>query len=178
MKFRLVILAIIVLTLSCAMYVVSAQQSDEEVRGVFLSSRPKTTNPNPPPRRRHQPPRNQNTSAAKNTNTARNTNASVVNVNAAVSNKNSSNAPVQAIALGYTMFMRDVNGRAVRIDPTREFHNGDRIRISLEPNIDGYLYVFHIEGDGQPEMIFPDARLEGGENWVEAHVPLDVPSNL
>jgi hypothetical protein len=27
--------------------------------------------------------------------------------------------------------------------PTREFHNGDRIRISLEPNIDGYLYVFH-----------------------------------
>ena len=25
------------------------------------------------------------------------------------------------------MFMRDVNGRAVRIDPTREFHNGDRI---------------------------------------------------
>jgi len=160
------------------MYVVSAQQSDEEVRGVFLSSRPKTTNPNPPPRRRHQPPRNQNTSAAKNTNTARNTNASVVNVNAAVSNKNSSNAPVQAIALGYTMFMRDVNGRAVRIDPTREFHNGDRIRISLEPNIDGYLYVFHTEGDGQPEMIFPDARLEAGENWVEAHVPMDVPSTV
>jgi hypothetical protein len=27
-------------------------------------------------------------------------------------------------------------------------------------------------------MIFPDARLEGGENWVVAHVPMDVPSNL
>jgi hypothetical protein len=76
------------------------------------------------------------------------------------------------------MFMRDVNGRAVRIDPGREFHPGDRIRISLEPNVDGYLYVFHTEGDGQPEMIFPDARLEGGENWVEAHVPLDVPSTV
>jgi hypothetical protein len=76
------------------------------------------------------------------------------------------------------MFMRDVNGRAVRIDPTREFHNGDRIRIALEPNIDGYLYVFHTEGDGKPEMIFPDARLEAGENWVEAHVPMDVPSTV
>jgi hypothetical protein len=181
MKLRLFILATILLALSCGIYVASAQQSDEEVRGVFLSSRPKTTNPNPPPRRRHQPPRNNNTSAAKNGNTAGNTNnanVSTANVNTGMLNKNLSNAKAQAIALGYTMFMRDVNGRAVRIDPTREFHNGDRIRISLEPNIDGYLYVFHTEGDGQPEMIFPDARLEGGENWVEAHVPIDVPSTV
>jgi hypothetical protein len=178
MKLRLFILATIVLALSCGIYIASAQQSDEEVRGVFLSSRPKTTNPNPPPRRRHQPPRSTNTSAAKNSNNANTTNVSTANVNAGVLNKNLSNAKAQAIALGYTMFMRDVNGRAVRIDPTREFHNGDRIRISLEPNIDGYLYVFHTEGDGQPEMIFPDARLEGGENWVEAHVPIDVPSTV
>ena len=88
------------------------------------------------------------------------------------------NAAAQPIGLGYTIFMRDVNGRAVRVDPTREFHNGDRIRISLEPNVDGYLYVFHTEGDGPPEMIYPDARLEGGENWIEAHVPIDVPSTL
>ena len=27
-------------------------------------------------------------------------------------------------------------------------------------------------------MIFPDARLEGGENWIEAHVPIDVPSTV
>jgi len=83
-----------------------------------------------------------------------------------------------AIALGYTIFMRDMNGRAVRVDPTREFHNGDRIRISLEPNVDGYVYVFHTENDGPPEMIYPDARLEGGENWIEAHVPVDIPSTI
>jgi hypothetical protein len=181
MKLRLVFLTMILVAVSCGIYVASAQQSDEEVRGVFLSSRPKTTNTNPPARRRHQPPRNTNTSVAKNTNTARNTNTANVstqNGNTGVLNKNLTGAKTQAIALGYTMFMRDVNGRAVRIDPNREFHNGDRIRISLEPNIDGYLYVFHTEGDGQPEMIFPDARLEAGENWVEAHVPMDVPSTL
>src|SRR5580765_7876720 len=144
MKLRLIILATIVLAFSCGIYIASAQQSDEEVRGVFLSSRPKTTNPNPPPRRRHQPPRNNNTSIAKNANSARDTNgATTANINNAFANKNANNSKPQAIALGYTMFMRDVNGRAVRIDPAREFHNGDRIRISLEPNIDGYLYVFH-----------------------------------
>ena len=181
MKLRLSIVTIILLAASCAVYVASAQQSDEEVRGAFLSSRPKTTNANAPARRRHAPARNTNTSVAnRNTNTSsHNANANTGIANKALANQNStSSAPQQAIALGYTMFMRDINGRAVRIDPTREFHNGDRIRISLEPNIDGYLYVFHTEGDGQPEMIFPDARLEGGENWVEAHVPIDVPSTV
>ena len=150
MKLRLAILTMILLTAACGLYVASAQQSDEEVRGAFLSSRPKTTNANAPARRRRAPQRNTNTSVAnKNTNiSGRNTNANTTNGNTSVANQNGNKAPQQAIALGYTMFMRDVNGRAVRIDPTREFHNGDRIRISLEPNIDGYLYVFHTEGDG------------------------------
>lgn len=158
--------------------VVSAQQ-DEEVRGAFLSSRPKTTNANAPRRRR--PPRRVSTTStatSENSNVA-NANNRFANANKSSANRNSGATPrTAAIGLGYTLYLRDVNGRAVRVEPTREFHNGDRIRISLEPNIDGYLYVFHTEGDGLPEMIFPDARLEGGENWIAAHVPIDVPSTV
>jgi hypothetical protein len=157
--------------------IAGAQQSDEEVRGAFLSTRPKTASTRPRPRPRPTPTNpNPSSTNSNNANGPRNNNPG--NVNSGAPNKNSGNPRAQAIALGYTMFMRDVNGRAVRIDPAREFHNGDRIRISLEPNVDGYLYVFHTEGDGQPEMIFPDARLGGGENWVEAHVPIEVPSTV
>src|SRR3989440_2587788 len=172
MKSRILITALVAVAFGCAFLIVSAQQSDDEVRGAFISSRPKTTNANAPVRRHRPPPRNTNSSSgtARNSNTARN--ANTANVNTSVANKNSTKTLSQPIALGYTMFMRDINGRAVRIDPTREFHNGDRIRISLEPNIDGYLYVFHTEGDGRPEMIFPDARLEAGENWSETHGPI------
>lgn len=85
--------------------------------------------------------------------------------------------PLAPLALGYTLYMRDSNGDAVRVDPSREFHNGDRVRLSLEPNTDSYLYVFHTENDGQPEMIFPDARLAGGDNFIEAHVPTEIPSS-
>lgn len=177
MKSRILITPLVAIALGCAFLIVRAQQSDDEVRGAFISSRPKTTNANAPVRRHRPPPRNTNSSGtARNSNSARNDNTT--NVNTSAANKNLTSTTTQPIALGYTMFMRDVNGRAVRIDPTREFHNGDRIRISLEPNVDGYLYVFHTEGDGQPEMIFPDARLEGGENWIEAHVPIDVPSTV
>ena len=173
---RLIISGIVLLSVASGVFLASAQQSDEEVRGAFLSSRPKNTNSNPPATRRRKPPQRQaNTSAA----TAKNANTTkIANANISFANINSGRLPMPAIALGYTVFMRDMNGRAVRVDPTREFHNGDRIRISLEPNVDGYVYVFHTENDGPPEMIYPDARLEGGENWIEAHVPVDIPSTI
>lgn len=88
--------------------------------------------------------------------------------------KNYANQP---IGLGYSIYMRDTSGSPVRTDPTRSFRAGDAIRIAMETNIDGYLYVFHTENDGAPEMIFPDARLSGGKNWVDAHVPREIPSS-
>ena len=81
------------------------------------------------------------------------------------------------IGLGYTLYKRDADGQPVRISPAQEFHQGDAVRLVVEPNIDGYLYVFHTENDGPPEMIFPDARLHGGDNRVERHVPYEVPSS-
>ena len=173
---RVIILAIVLLAVASGSFLASAQQSDDEVRGAFLSTRPKTTNANASARRRRPPQRPANTSSTtvKNANTIKNTST---NGNTSFAG-NISRLPLPAIALGYTIFMRDMNGRAVRVDPTREFHNGDRIRISLEPNVDGYVYVFHTENDGPPEMIYPDARLEGGENWIEAHVPIEIPSTL
>jgi hypothetical protein len=74
------------------------------------------------------------------------------------------------------MYMRNAAGDPIRIDPERTFYEGDRIRLSMEPNTDGYLYVFHTENDGPPTLIFPDARLNDGDNTIEAHVPYEVPS--
>jgi hypothetical protein len=81
------------------------------------------------------------------------------------------------LGLGYTFFTLGDNGLAVRTDPSREFRTGEAIRIALESNTDGYLYIFHTENDGEPSMIFPDTRLNGGVNLVRAHVPYEIPSS-
>jgi hypothetical protein len=176
MKSRSCILLLAIVTLTSGLLLAHAQEPDDEVRGAFLSSRPKTTNASASRRRR--PSRNTNsTGAAKNSNTG---NANMTSANTRPANEEKVSAPAtlaNAIGLGYTLFMRDSTGRSVRVEPSREFHNGDRVRISLEPNVDGYLYVFHTEGSGPAQMIYPDARLDGGENWIEAHVPLEVPSS-
>ena len=169
------IMLLAIAAFACGLLIVKAQEPDDEVRGAFLSTRPKTTNTNATRRRR--PPRNTNSDAgstvAKNANTG-NTNVANANIKVIVNANNAASGP---IGLGYTLFMRDPNGRSVRVEPGHEFHSGDRVRISLEPNVDGYLYVFHTEGAGQPEMIYPDPRLDEGENWIEAHVPMEVPSS-
>jgi len=74
--------------------------------------------------------------------------------------------------------MRDSNGLALRTDPNHVFRRGDRIRILLETNSDGYLYIFNTTNDGPPVMIYPDAQLDEAGNYIQAHVPFEIPSSL
>jgi len=162
------------IVIAFGLFVVNAQQpGDDEVRGAFISSRPKTTNTNAPPRR-HK--RRHTTGASASASVT----VSTANVNSANANKSLTDGRARVtgpIGLGYTLFMRNQFGKAVRVDPAREFHNGDSVRVALEPSIDGYLYIFHTENDGVPEMIYPDSRLDYGDNTIDAHVPVEVPSS-
>lgn len=99
------------------------------------------------------------------------------NTNNSKDNGNAKGGESVAIGLGYSLYMRDSLGRAVRVDPSRKFRAGESVRLNMESNIDGYLYIFHRENDGAPVMLFPDARLNGGENLITAHVPYEVPSS-
>ena len=178
MRFKILFLGLAVVAFACGLFAVSAQQpGDDEVRGAFLSSRPKTTNSNAPSRR-HRPHKTSSNSNNNSSSAAKNTNTDTAATNANIAhNKNSSKNESQAIGLGYTLFMKDTNGRGVRIEPSREFHNGESVRLALEPNVDGYLYIFDAENEGAPQMIFPDPRLDAGDNSVEAHVPIEIPSS-
>ena len=170
--------------LLCVAIAISAlplvDQDQEDVRGAFLTSRPKdkpansstTTKPS------HRRPRPGSTD--KNPSTAnKNTNSGNKNSNTSSNNSNKP-APVNAqrLGLGLTLFMRDSNGLAVRTDPSRIFQKGDRVRVLLETNSDGYLYIFNTTNDGPPVMIYPDADLDEAGNYVQAHVPFEIPSSL
>jgi hypothetical protein len=86
------------------------------------------------------------------------------------------NAP--RIGIGLTLFMRDSNGMAVRTDPEHVFTKGDRVRVLLETNTDGYLYIFNTTNNGPATLIYPHAELDEGGNYLQAHVPFEIPSSL
>jgi len=171
--------------LLCVAIAISAlpiiDQDQEDVRGAFLTSRPKdkpaTSNTTShPSHRRPRPSTDKNPSTADN----KNSKSGDKNSNSSASNNSNKPAPVNAqrLGLGLTLFMRDSNGLAVRTDPSRVFQKGDRVRVLLETNSDGYLYIFNTTNDGPPVMIYPDADLDEAGNYVQAHVPFEIPSSL
>lgn len=179
----------LVACLSPAAFAQQQQDQDEEnVRGAFLTTRLTVSDSaitgnaqsgrTPARSRRRRPPARTQANKPSGTNssgkTTTTTNPKVeLNSGTGETNKTAASGP---IGLGYTLFMRNAAGDAVRVDPARAFKNGDSVRISLESNTDGYLYIFHTENDSDPEMLYPDARLDEGNNYIEAHVPYEIPS--
>jgi len=206
MRFKLFVSLLALALTASASIVARAQDEDEAVRGSFITSRPKSSTSSvnstsatvtaganqvtggagstgrTGSAARTNRPRNSTGRASGNARVSVNAssgNASgSIKGNASVNTNPAGNSYVpNAIGLGYTLYMRDSSGNAVRVDPSQEFHAGDRIRLSLETNTDGYLYIFHTENDGTPEMLYPDVRLEKGSNRVQAHVPYEIPWN-
>ena len=84
----------------------------------------------------------------------------------------------QRIGLGLTLFSRDSNGNAVRTDPSKIFQKGDGVRVLVETNSDGYIYIFNTTNNGSPVMIYPNAELDEAGNYLQAHVPFEIPSSV
>jgi hypothetical protein len=164
-------------------------QDDEDVRGAFLTSRPKDKPPSsgsaPKTSRRKPKPPPSGSTGTDSGSTGSNKPGPGHPAKPDKTPKkpgpagSTPPAPVNArrIGLGVTLFMRDSNGLAVRVDPDHVFRKGDRVRVLLESNTDGYLYIFNTTDDGPATMIYPDAQLDEAGNYLQAHVPFEIPSS-
>jgi hypothetical protein len=177
-------LSVMVLAFVCLCGVaigIAATAQDDDVRGAFLTSRPKVKPTNTgttaakPSRRRtkttpgpNKPGKPPDKSPGK------------PDTSGPSSKPSEPATPVNAprLGIGLTLFMRDSNGMAVRVDPDRVFSKGDRVRVLLETNADGYLYIFNTTDDGPPTMIYPHSDLDEAGNYLQAHVPFEIPTSL
>jgi hypothetical protein len=70
------------------------------------------------------------------------------------------------------------DGSDQETSPVAKFHTGDRLRLAVQTNQDGYLYIIHQSSPTSPgQIIFPDSRLNGGRNDVGKYQELILPSN-
>jgi hypothetical protein len=167
MKIKFIFLSLLIALAGFGPMQAFAQQ-DEDVRGAFLTSRPKatgrsnSTTPTTKPSRRRPKP----------------TSPVVQKDGPTTTPVNPAKVKVPRMGLGLTLFMRDSNGLAVRTDPSHEFRKGDHVRFLIETNADGYLYVFNTTDGGQPVMLYPDPELDDAGNYFQAHVPFEIPSSV
>lgn len=176
-------LSVMVLGLVCLSAVVigvaaPAIQDDGDVRGAFLTSRPKeksassgmTTRPS---RRRPKAPGPSNPGKQPEKTAPSKPNKP----QPSTSSEPLTPVNTRRMGLGVTLFMRDSNGLATRVDPDHVFQKGDRVRVLLETNSDGYLYIFNTTNDGPATMIYPNADLDEAGNYLQAHVPFEIPTS-
>jgi hypothetical protein len=142
-------------------------QNDDDVRGAFLTTRPKASDTGNKP-------------AAKPSHRRPKVKPGPTPAPASGGGTTSANKKkdLPRMGLGLTLFMRNSNGLAVRTDPTHAFREGDHVRFLLETNADGYFYVFNTTDGGPPVMIYPDPELDDAGNYIQAHVPFELPSSL
>lgn len=174
MKRKLIFLSLLVALAGLGLIPALAQE-DEDVRGAFLTSRPKA------------PAKSNNSGTTAKPNRRRPKPKTTDPVGPTAGQKGPATTPtpttptkvnIPRLGIGLTLFMRDSNGLAVRTDPTHEFRKGDRVRFLLETNADGYLYVFNTTDDGPPVMLYPDPELDDAGNYFAAHVPFEIPSSV
>jgi Domain of unknown function (DUF4384) len=176
MRFSAILFGLI---LTCAAIAVAVPplQDEGDVRGAFLTSRPKekpassgaSTRP-----KRKRPVTSSSTAKSPDKTPDKTTSSSS---GSKLNTPESRPVNTPRIGLGLTLFSRDSNGLAVRTEPDRVFRKGDRVRILLETNADGYLYIFNRTNDDAPVMIYPNAELDEGGNYLQAHVPFEIPAS-
>ena len=144
--------------------------SDDEVRGAFLKSRQKAA------ATRRRPPSNPAPGGDKATPAQPKKPAE--SSEPALPQTTEPAPPKTPLALGYTIYQRGPDGEPARANPDQVFHSGAALRLTIEPNFDGYLYIFHTADDGPAKMLYPNSRLSRGDNRVSAHRLYEVPSSL
>jgi hypothetical protein len=170
------------LVLMCAALGVAVPLQDgDDVRGAFLTSRPKdkpatSGSTTRPPRKRPRPTATPAKSPEKTSGGSTDSTGSKGSTGTTAKTPDPRPVNVPRLGIGLTLFSRDSNGLALRVDPDRVFSKGDRVRILLETNTDGYLYIFNKTNDDAPVMIYPDAEIDEGGNYLQAHVPFEIPA--
>lgn len=81
------------------------------------------------------------------------------------------------LGLRYAVLKRDASGVYREVDPDTTFRTGDSIRLEVESNINGYLYVVTQGTSGQWQLLFPRPEVAGGSNRVQPHVKVNVPGD-
>jgi hypothetical protein len=92
----------------------------------------------------------------------------------------SQNIPVVNVAnvplgLRYSVRKRDASGRFAEVDQDSTFRSGDRIRLNVDANTTGYLYVVMQGSSGNWRLLFPSADVEGGNNRIEKGASQQIP---
>lgn len=86
--------------------------------------------------------------------------------------------PVQRsplLTVQYRVLIRRPNGTQGESSLASVFHSGDKLRLGVTANQNGFLYVIHQKEGQDGQVLFPDSRVNNGENYVDRNQEFILP---
>ena len=94
-----------------------------------------------------------------------------------VQNASIANAEVVGppLALKYRLLKRSLDGPYDEVDTDTVFKSGDKIRVSVEANDSGYLYIVQQGSSKTWSVLFPNEDTEQGSNRIQRNREYEIP---
>ena len=84
---------------------------------------------------------------------------------------------VRLLSVQFRILTVGRDGKATEVNPQAVFNPGDRLRLAVKANQRGFLYIIHQSAPDKPgALLFPNSRINNGQNEVEREVEFVVPS--
>jgi hypothetical protein len=97
----------------------------------------------------------------------------IANVPPRTANKSEHDNP----GLMYWVELVKPNGELQRVNTSRQFRSGERVRLHFESNFNGRLAIFQQQDDKLGlDLLFPDKRVAGGTDQIKANLDTVIPS--
>jgi hypothetical protein len=84
---------------------------------------------------------------------------------------------IAPLGLKYSVLKRGVGGQYSEVDPDSNFTAGDHIKVSVEVNDPGYLYVVAQGSSGVWKVLYPSKDVNGGDNRVRDGRSYSIPND-
>lgn len=78
-------------------------------------------------------------------------------------------------AMMYWIELVKPSGEKQRVTSDHVFHSGEKIRLHVESNVTGRMSVAQIDPKGGSQVLFPDPRINAGDNLVTARIETAIP---
>jgi hypothetical protein len=80
------------------------------------------------------------------------------------------------LGMRYSVLKRNASGAFDEVDADTNFRSGDRIRVKVDSNNTGYLYIVAQGSSGAWQLLFPSQEVAGGSNLIQPGESRTVPS--
>ena len=79
------------------------------------------------------------------------------------------------MGVSYWIEVTGRDGARQRVTADRVFRSGERIKLFITTNRDGYLSLLNIGSSGRSRLLYPHAQMQPNENFVQANAQFEVP---